>query len=136
MAFVARAFSPSVGVTPYSDLESVEFRDGALVVAIACTVNGDRTVRTVNGLRVTFTQVAGFRVLDELDLARYVASGGFPFGSHVLEVCDGGWSAEENALQMFDMNRREWLVVTGNWCVSVFSGTPPEIVDATWKFVE
>jgi len=30
----------------------------------------------VNGLRVTFTQVAGFRVLDELDLARYVASGG------------------------------------------------------------
>jgi len=37
---------------------------------------------------------------------------------------------------MFDMNRREWLVVTGNWCVSVFSGTPPEIVDATWKFVE
>ena len=76
MAFVARAFSPSVGVTPYSDLESVEFRDGALVVVIACTVNGDRTVRTVNGLRVTFTQVAGFRVLDELDLARYVASGG------------------------------------------------------------
>jgi hypothetical protein len=44
--------------------------------------------------------------------------------------------AEEDELLAMDVKRREWLVVTGNWRVSVFSATPPEIVDATWKCVE
>ena len=133
MALVARAFTPATGVAPNSDLESVEFRDGALVVVVACSIDPDCTV---HGLRVTFTDVAGFRVLGEVDLVRYWASEGFAHGSHVLEVERGAWAEEDDASQGIDWRRREWLVVTGNWSASVFSATPPHIVDAAWKFVE
>jgi hypothetical protein len=133
MALVARALTPPVGVAPNSDLESLEFRDGALVIVLACSLGPDRTV---HGLRVTFTNVSGFRVLDEVNLIRFWASEGYPSGSHVLEVDGGGWSAEQDALQASETMRREWLVVTGNLCVSVFSLTEPAVIETAWEFVE
>jgi hypothetical protein len=130
MAFSARAFSP-VGVVPVnSDVESVDYRDGTLVIALACAMDPDRTV---HGLTVTFRDVTGFRLLDEFDLARYWLSDGFPRGSFVMEVTAGGWSAEEDALQGLEKNRREWLVASGNASVSVFCATEPALVGTMWK---
>lgn len=86
----------------------------------------------VQGLKIHFTQPSGFRVLDEADLARYWISAGFSRGSHVLEVTRDGWSAEENGLQSFDTDRREWLVVSGNACVNVFCMSEPEVAEISW----
>ena len=130
MAFSARAFSP-VGVVPFSsDVESVDYRDGALVVVLACAMDPDQTV---HGLRVTFKDVTGFRLLDEFDLARYWLSEGFPRGSQVMEVTASGWSAEEDAMQGLEKKRREWLVASGNASVSVFCATEPTLVGTMWK---
>ena len=83
MAFTAQAFSP-VGVVPFnSDVESVDYRDGGLVVVLACAMDPDQTV---HGMRVTFKDVTGFRLLDEFDQARYWMSEGFPRGSHVCST--------------------------------------------------
>jgi hypothetical protein len=131
MAFTARAFSP-VGVVPVNaDVESVDYRDGALVVVLGCSMDPDRTV---HGLKVTFKDVTGFRLLDESDLARYWRCDGFPRGSHVMEVSAGGWSAEEDALQGLEKKRREWLVASGNAAVSVFCATEPTLTGTMWKF--
>jgi hypothetical protein len=129
MTFTAREFTPATGVAYTSDVEAVDYRDGMLVVAVACGLDADRTVR---GLRVTFTRPAGFRLLDELDLHRYWMTVDWPRGSHVLEVTGGGWAKEEDALQGFDTIRREWLVVTGNACVSVFCAEQPLVAETSW----
>jgi hypothetical protein len=130
MAFTARAFSPADAVPCNADVESVDYRDGALVVVLACAVGPDRTV---HGLRVTFQDATGFRLLDESGLARYRMSDGFPRGSHVMEVTAGGWSAEEDALQGLEKKRREWLVASGNASVSVFCATEPTLTGTMWK---
>jgi hypothetical protein len=78
-------------------------------------------------------QPSGFRLVDEMDLARYWLSRTFVGGSHVLEVKNGGWSTEEDVLQSFETERREWLVVSGNSCVSVFCSRKPELMDISWK---
>lgn len=132
MTLTARAFTPATGVATGSDIEAVDYRDGTLVVVVACSLDEDGTVR---GQNVTFVRPAGFRLLDELDLHRYWMAGDWPRGSHVLEVTDGGWAAEENVLQGFDTARREWLVVTGNACVSVFCENEPVVAEAAWQFV-
>lgn len=131
MTFAARAFTPATGVAYPSDIEAVDYRNGTLVVVVACSLDADRTVR---GLRVTFARPAGFRLLDELGLHRYWMSVDWPRGSHVLEVTGDGWAAEEKALAGFDTTRREWLVVTGNACVSVFCAEEPVVAETTWAF--
>ena len=131
MTFTARAFTPANGIAFTSDVESVVYRDGALLVVVACSLDENRTV---HGLRVTFAQPVGFRLLDELELQRYWMADDWPCGSHVLEVTGGGWAGEEDVLQGFDTARREWLVVTGNACVSVFCKDEPDVVETAWQF--
>ena len=126
----AVAFSPSVGVHWGSDVERLSFDGAGLVITVACDVSKHGEVA---GLEVGFSNASAFRYLDEVDLARYWAAEGFPFGSHVLEVQEGGWSDEENQRQGFDSKRREWLVVTGNCCVSVFSNAEPQVRSVSWK---
>lgn len=58
---------------------------------------------------------------------------GLVHGFHVLEVSAGGWSDEEDQLQGFTTSRREWLVVTGNGCVSVFAHAEPQVHAVTWQ---
>lgn len=131
MTLTAQAFSPTDGVAFTSDVESVEYTDGGLVVVLARSMDENQEVR---GIKITFPNVTGFRLLDELDLARYWVAKDFPRGSHVLEVKGGGWSSEEDMLQTFETARREWLVVSGNACVSVFCRAEPEITEVEWKF--
>lgn len=126
-----QAFSETSGVDPFSDIESLQYLDGAVVVVIACSID---QARHVHGLKVTFLRVTGFRLLDELDLARYWISPDFIRGSHVLEVEDDGWSAEESRLQTFDTVRREWLVVSCNACASVFCANAPQIERISWQY--
>jgi hypothetical protein len=129
MTLKASAYLTPYGVEPYSDIESCRYEDGAFNVVLACSLDAGKNVV---GMSLKFTNVTGFRLLDELDLARYWLSNKFERGSYLLEVSDGGWAAEETELQGFRNPRREWLVVTGNGCASVFSNAAPEITPLTW----
>jgi hypothetical protein len=130
MQIETRPFAPTNGVHFGSDVESLSYLDGNLDVILACSQNEEGII---HGLKVHFAQPSGFRLLDELDLARYWMSKSFARGSHVLEVKNGGWSAEEDVLQSFETERREWLVVSGNACVSVFCSLEPELMNISWK---
>jgi len=131
MQIETQAFAPTNGVQYGSDVESLCYLDGNLDIILACSKDKDETV---HGLKIHFSQPSGFRFLDEADLARYWISRSFAGGSHVLEVKNGGWSAEEDVLQTFETARREWLVVSGNACVSVFCLHEPELMDMSWKY--
>lgn len=131
MSFTAIASLPEYGIASGSDIESVHFNDGILTLVLACSRDQNDNIK---GVSLTFSDVSGFRFLDELDLARYWRSGDFPLGSHLLEVTEGGWSAEENEQQGLDCSRREWLAVTGNACVSVFCHAKPEVRDCSWVY--
>lgn len=129
MTLKAFAYLPANGVEPYSDIESCRYEDGAFVVVLACSLDDSRNVK---GVSLKFSNVEGFRLLDELDLARYWLSNDFARGSYLLEVTEGGWTEEETELQGYERPRREWLAVTGNACVSVFSTSEPEISFLSW----
>lgn len=118
------AFSALEEVHWGSDIENVHFDANGLIVVIAREHASDGRV---HGLQVKFEEVAGFRYLDEVEIARYWASKGFISGHHVLEILEGGWSEEESATQGYVTQRREWLVVTGNGCISVFSKFEPVV---------
>jgi len=122
-------FTPIVGLHSGSDVESVSFDGAGLVINVAREINESDQVK---GIEIVFAKASSFRYLDESDLARYWVSDGFQRGSLVLEVLEGGWSDEESQLQGYDSQRREWLVVTGNGCVSVFCSVAPEVRDVSW----
>ena len=127
MTLKALAYLPANGVEPYSDIESCRYKDGEFLVVFACSLDDSRNVK---GTSLKFSNVTGFRLLDELDLARHWLSNDFARGSYLLEVTDGGWAEEEKRLQGYERPRREWLAVTGNACVSVFSTSEPEMSPA------
>jgi len=112
-----------------SDVESLSFSSKGLTVRLAREVSGEGQV---HGLDVSFPDASAFRYLDELDLARYWSSEGFVRGYPVLEVLAGGWCDEEMELQQYENRRREWLVVTGNGCVSVLAPTDPTVKAEEW----
>lgn len=131
MHFKAIPFSSAQEVAFISDIPKVIFDEGRLSVTVACArgENGD-----VTGIEVEFPDATAFRYLDELDLARYWMSSDRPKGFHVLEVQSGGWADEESQIQGYDRPRREWLVVSGNGCVSVFCATEPTVQNRTWPY--
>jgi len=128
-SLVSIAFDVAREVHWGSDIESLHLVGPNLVVKVAREMEDESIVR---GLEIVFDDVSALRYLDEVDLARYWTSDQFVSGSHVLEVLGGGWGAEENVLQGYETRRREWLVVTGNGCVSVFSPSEPKINEALW----
>jgi len=113
-----------------SDIASLDFSSQGLSVRIAREVSIDRVVK---GVDVSFVDASAFRYLDELDLARYWNSEGFVRGYPILEVLAGGWCDEEATLQQYKNSRREWLIVTGNGCISVFASTNPTVREVEWK---
>jgi hypothetical protein len=129
MKLRTRPFGPSTVVETFSDVERLEFRDGGLTVVIASSIHDKNMVR---GFDILFENPAGFRLLDELDLHRYWQSDGFVRGHYVLEVEAGGWADEEEACAGWSNPKREWLVVTGNACVSVFCASDPAIKETGW----
>jgi hypothetical protein len=108
-----------------ADIHSVAY-DGRLVIRVLRNRNLD------DGIEVSFAQVDGFRLLDEVPLAEYWTDEDFPGGFPVLEVFEGGWAEEEDRRLGYVQPQREWIIVTAGACVSVFSRHDPEIVNATW----
>jgi len=107
-----------------ADIHSVAF-DGRLVIGI-------KRNRNENGeIRITFSQVDGFRFLDEVQLATYWTHEDFPLGYPLLEVLEDGWASEENKRLGYVQQQREWIVVTAGACISVFSKFEPEVIYET-----
>jgi hypothetical protein len=107
-----------------SDVSSLSFDARGLVVVVA---REPLPTGQVKGLRISFPGASALRYLDESELTRYWTSEQFTHGHHVLEVERGGWLDEECQLEGYEFSRREWLIVTGNGCVSVFSSTEPQV---------
>lgn len=132
-AFGGTAYMP-IKVIPFgcqeqfdwgADIHSVLY-DGRLSIRVLRNRNKD------DGIEVTFSQVDGFRLLDEVPLAEYWVDDDFPSGYPVLEVLDGGWAKEEDERLGYIRQQREWIIVTAGACVSVFSKHVPEIRDSVW----
>ena len=127
MSLDTQSYSPPVKVDHGSDVADLNLSSsGELIVRIACRRRADGEV---DGLQVSFPRVSEFRLLDEVTLATWWMSPGFKAGHHVLEVVGGGWGSELNNLQGYEVLRREWLLVTGNGCMSVISNEPPRLQD-------
>jgi len=103
-----------------ADIAAVSY-DGRLVIRVL------RNRNEAGGIEITFPQVDGFRLLDEVPLAEYWTGDDFPGGYPVLEVFGGGWSQEENRRLGYTQQQREWIIVTAGACVSVFSKHEPKI---------
>jgi len=129
MRIETQPFGPPLDVHPSSDIETLKFSSEGLVARVALEVKAEGQIR---GLDVSFKDATAFRYLDEVELATYWRSEGFVRGHPVLEVLQGGWSDELAGLQGYESRRREWLVVTGNGCVSVFAMVPPTLEEAEW----
>ncbi|CAM8648536.1 hypothetical protein MCEMSHM24_03762 [Comamonadaceae bacterium] len=126
MQLETQPFDTPTTVEHGSDVAEVHFAAGRLEVLVASSSAGEGRF---NGLRITFPEACGFRMLDEADFARYWAYPGFRHGHHVLSVVGGGWRSEESTLQGLPRNEgNEWLIVTGNRCVSVLSSEAPQVV--------
>lgn len=108
-----------------SDIHSVHY-DGSLVVQVLRNRNAS------SGIEITFSTAYGFRLLDELALAHYWVADDFPSGYPVLEVLDGGWAQEEDQRLGHVEVQREWIIVTGGACVSIFSPVAPTILEGQW----
>jgi hypothetical protein len=117
-------FSAEMGIHSNSDIASLAFDGRELTITLACMRVLSKEIR---GLRVCFERASAFRYLDESELSRYWISNEFTRGHLVLEVHAGGWNAEESQVQGIFTQKREWLIVTGNGCVSVLCESVPEI---------
>ena len=132
MPIKAVAFSAAQEVHWGSDIESLRYDIPKLVVVVAREPVPEGKTR---GLEITFSSANAVRLLDELQVARYWVSKEFPFGHHVVEVLEGGWSDEESQLQGYVTARREWLIVTGNACVSIFSASEPIVKEVVYEAI-
>jgi len=130
MAIKTVGVGPNLQVHWGSDIERLDWCSGVLSIVVAREIANNNEI---HGFEIRFSGVSGLRFLDELDLARYWSSDGLVRGHHVLEVLGDGWASEENSIQGWAQARREWLVVTGNGCASVFAATPPEITETSWR---
>jgi hypothetical protein len=136
MQLQTQIYGESEQVLSESDIQSLTWDCPRLAIRLA-----QRLVQgipgqpdSVQGLDIEFSNTRLFRVLDEADLAQYWISPGFLRGSHVLKVTAGGWRDEEAVRRGLDLQIDEWLIVTGNACVSVFSVEPPTVERAYWNY--
>jgi hypothetical protein len=100
-----------------TDIVAVNYEPNRLVISITPS------------LLVTFTNVYGFRVLDERDLLEFWPACAASNGG-IFEVAEGGWLCQENERSGFLTGRdtidiKEYLVTGLNDCVNVFAiGAP------------
>jgi len=121
MGIKARPFGFQEKIDWGADIHSVAY-DGRLVIGV-------KRSRNENGvIRITFNQVDGFRLLDEVQLAHYWVREDFPLGYPLLEVIEDGWANEEDERLGYVQQQREWMIVTAGACVSVFSKAEPEVI--------
>lgn len=129
MPLETSAYGQGLNVPNESDIASLNYNGRVLVLVVA---RERLNAKQFTGLRISFSYASGFRMLDESDLAEYWIAPGFLRGYHVLAIDSGGWGDEENDRKGYKSWQREWLVVTGNRCVSVFANEAPVIKEDTF----
>jgi hypothetical protein len=84
-------------------------------------------------LEVSFPHDRGFVVLDEGDMPSWLTSECFRSGHILYNITSGGWfsnlNSDDSLLQIASASCREWLVVTANECVSIFSSAEPTVTE-------
>lgn len=103
------------------DIESISFsRDGLVIHVLAPHWE----------VSVTFPQVYGFRVLDELDLTAFCSACSLKEG-WLFEVHANGWKALESLRPDFYSRHlgcvREFLLISRHECVSILADKEPVI---------
>ena len=127
---ITQSFGDTYGFSDATDIASINYdHQQGLHIHIFGPENADHHIQ---GLKVAFSRISGFRCLSESDLIHYWQSPQLIRGYCVLEVISGGWSEEHSQLlpHAYATHRREWLVVTGHVCVSVWSDAAPSIQPA------
>ena len=130
MQIHTEVFGETDQVSTESDIASLVWDGGKLAIKLAQM----RRDSIVLGLDIMFLDVRAFRVLDESELSRYWISPNYVGQSHVLKVLAGGWCSEESDLQGITQTPQEWLVVTGNACVSVIAVQQPAVLHSSWTW--
>jgi hypothetical protein len=104
---------------------------GVYVVAEAYRPGASRS----SHIEVFFPRHRGFVFLDEGDMPSWLGAECFKTGHLLYNVLDGGWfdnvPPESGLLTIAGATSREWLVVTANECVSIFSDIEPLVRDIT-----
>lgn len=116
---------PVPGVPNYSLPYLDQINYGPVDYRLSITMRGDDD----RSVLVVFEDLHGFRVLDERDLMEFWDRYNQPNG-WLWEVRSGGWLDLERQRpnfisQHFDL--REYLITSGDFCVSVFSRQPPAV---------
>ena len=110
----------SAGITS-AEIERIEYEPNWLHVQI--TPKPD-------AFTVCFEIVAGFRMLDERDLTDVWSDANYDPNASVYRVVSGGWLGLEKTrpsfLSQFMGEVTEYLITSGNECISVLAESEPE----------
>ena len=102
---------------------------GVYVIVEAYRVTAPQPSR----IEVFFPEHRGFVLLDEGDMPTWLGAECFRSNHLLYQVLHGGWfdkvSPECGLLAVAGATSREWLIVTANDCVSVFSDVEPLVRD-------
>lgn len=103
----------------------VEWGVGRLSVIVEGTAEASR------GVVLEFSDVVGFRVLDERDLMEFWPACSTSNGG-LFEIHEGGWLSQErirpgSCIGPMNPSVKEYLVTGPDDCVSVLSPNPPQV---------
>ena len=106
-------------------IEAKFSKDGLLVVVEAFPTPEPKSI----DIQIFFPSHRGFFLLDEGDMPLWPRSECFRTDHLLYQVTEGGWlsasSSENYFLPIASTQCSEWLILTANECVSVFSGAEP-----------
>lgn len=118
----------SAGITS-AELLSIEYEPNWLRIQIT---------PEPEAFTVYFEVVAGFRMLDERDLTDIWSDSDFDPKASVYRVVSGGWLGLEKSrpsfLSDFMGDVTEYLITSGNECVSVLAETKPEFLKSVHSY--
>lgn len=121
-----KAFIPNEEVSSV-EVASINFDQWILTIAIR--LYGKKPEQPVIGMtHVVFYNPRGFRLLDEGDMLQFPWDRVSKSKSFVHRVDEGGWlDLEKNAGNLIHAeSHNEYLIITGNECVSVITGENDE----------
>lgn len=82
-------------------------------------------------VEVFFPIPRGFVLLDESEMPSWLAADCFKTNHMIYGISKGGWfgglAPQDTYLQISSVAEKEWLIVTSNTCVSVFSPSAPRV---------
>lgn len=121
---VAHSIAPPPWPSSQGEIVAIEDRLGCLRIEV-------RELGGEGRLEVSFTQVEGLRVLDEMDLTEFWPACSSENG-WIFEITQGGWLSQEikrpaGLIAHADDRLREFLVAGIDDCVSVLAMAAPEI---------